>query len=303
MKKTTKMIHELLSQGSVQEHFNLLQKNQPTYQSQETSISEAYENFIKIAELIKGTSESGLFDAISYLKRNQILKTINAVHQQLYNSSQYKFVLTDANVKAAASKIITEIDNLMDLIESSNLYSKTLGLENYNEEAQKLTEIRNEYNRVLKDINDIKQLKQMVEDNNSRSDELKTQIEVNKINSQENLDVISKLKDESDKIFQNIKTSNDSVKQHESSIETKKLAIETYAKNIEEYKTNINILTEKARDIIAKEEIIDKLIESAHQALKLKSSEGISAAFSTQYEKRVVKVPHGGLSLLGYFCL
>ena len=284
MKSTTQNIFNALTNGVMVENFKLLKESNPTFIYQETSLNEASDVFEKITELILSTAENKLFDTISFPKRNQIWSAINTINQQLNQAKQWQFNPTNANVKNITNSIIQQTNNLIDFIETSNLFSKRIGLENYNEEAKKLSDIKKEYNKVLKEINAVKELKRSIEELNSLSNDLKGQIETYKVNSEGDSGRVSELKVKSNQIYEDIIKISELIKSNESDVEAKKLGINTFFQNIDEYKTSINELTEKAKEIISKKDTIDNLIKSAEQALMLKSSEGISAAFSAQYE-------------------
>jgi predicted nucleic acid-binding Zn-ribbon protein len=96
------------------------------------------------------------------------------------------------------------------------------------------------------------------------------------------------------KIKENVEVLLTSIKEYEEDAEAKRLGIDTFSKNIEEHKKNIEKLENRAKAIIEKESTINELIQSAEEALNLKSAEGISAAFATQYNTANSRFVLGG---------
>ncbi len=283
MKQTTQNIYNVLKQQSNIDGFNQLKSNNPTYIFQETSITESYDSFVRIADLIIKTADNNLFDNIPFSKRNQIWSAVSTINQHVNQCRQFSFNFSNGNVVNLANSIIQQTNNLIDFVETANLFAKSIGLEDYKEEIKNLSGVRKKYLDLLKQLNEL--------------DKLQTQTdEVFKVANQTNDDInkiLTEIKEKLKNITQleidvagNAKKTNEVsilIKESEKEIEGKKLQVNTFAGNIEEYKAAIKILQEEAEKIISKEKVIDDLILQAEKALNLKSAQGISAAFSTQY--------------------
>lgn len=96
------------------------------------------------------------------------------------------------------------------------------------------------------------------------------------------LDETQGIFDKTDKLFEEIS----GAKQE---IENSKKEIVAFKTNIDSYKEDIKNNTSKSTKIVSefeeKRAIVDKLISDSERALGLKSTEGMSAALSVQYEK------------------
>ena len=282
MKATTQNILNVLNDPTLLANYFQLKNNQPTYMFQETSIDESYNEFEKTIEMIKSAIEKGLFETISYNKRNQILAILNAIKQHLTQAKQLSFNLTNANVKNYSNAIIQQTTNFIDFVDSSNLYVKIIGLENFKNETKELSKIKKAYQALVLDIENASELYREINKIHKNIQDKYDSIEVLNSEGESYIQIIQDNKSNSETELRSINSIKDQIKAMEEEIESKKLGINTFDNNIAEYKSNIETLIDKAKEVIEKENTINGLITSAENALNLKSTEGISAAFNTK---------------------
>jgi len=283
MKLTTQNIYNTLKQPIIVDNFYQLKSKNPIHTFQETTLTESYDNFVRISELIIKTTDNNLFDDIPFTKRSQIWGAVSSINQQLNQCKQFGFNFVNGNVINFANSIIQQTINLIDFVETSNLFAKSIGLEDYKEEVKKLSEVRKKYQDLLNQLTDVEKLQIDTDKIFKSVNQINTEIGKTLEEANKKLKNLSQLETDSSSVTKKTNESFAVIKENEKEIESKKLQINTFAKNIEEYKESINKSQEDAKNIIAKEEIINNLISSAEKALNLKSAEGISAAFSSHY--------------------
>lgn len=285
MKLTSKNVSHALDDITLIESFTALKDNQPNYEYQETSLNEAFEDFIRISGLISSTIDNNLFDKVSYNKRHQIWKTISSLQQHLTQAKNYSFNTSNQNVKNSANAVIQQVVTLIDLVETTNLYARSIGLESYKDEVKKLADIRKKYRNILDEVSQINEVKNEIQESFDAiqlSKKSITEIESdtkNKLSEIEEVESIAKKNNDA------IIESREKVKEYEQEIESKKLSINSFSDNIDEYKTAIDKLKQNADYVLNKKAEIDVIISNAEKALKLNSAIGISAAFSSQYDR------------------
>jgi hypothetical protein len=263
MKATAQNIYNVLQQKSLLDNYSQLQNKQPDFTYQEMTLNEAFEEFKKIQELVIATIDSGVFETLQFNKKNQFLIAINTINQQLAQAQQHSFNLTPST-NQYANTIIQNTASLIDLAEVSNLYAKSMGTEAYAHQILS-KEVSKLYKTLLSEEKNANKCIEKIKD-----------IANTAKNTQEQLTASSRAKNEIDDIVSEIKN-------HQKDIEVKKLGIDTFYSNVEEHKSKIEKLTKQAEEILTKEATINNLIASAEKALNLKSAEGISAAFTSQY--------------------
>ena len=185
------------------------------------------------------------------------------------------------------------------ILEETNLFLKSLGIQSKRKLTETLSQTFDQYKSFLENIaesdtrfselgetdkqvrkiqTDTMAINEVVVNIKEKADQFLVEIE--------KLQDLSKLHSQDiEKILNGAKLLVDSIKKYEEEAEEKRLSIETFSKNIDEYKKRISDLENSAKAIIAKEKTINELIQSAEKALNLKSAEGISAAFASQYVK------------------
>lgn len=284
MKPTTQNIYNVLKDSTLLSHFNQLKSNNPSYTIQETTITEAFDSFTRLSELIISTVESNIFDSITITKRAQIWSHVSTIQQQLNQCQKYGFNFANLNVVNLVTSIIQQVNGLIDTTESSNLFAKTIGLEDYKEEVKNLSNVREKYHSLLSSLKELERIK--VDINNIFGITLQNNDTISNLLSKADTTTkqLENVSETGNELSKKINESHSQIKEIEKEIEVKKLQISTFAQNIDEYKVQIDELISTVRNLIEKEEEINKLILSAELALNLNSAHGISAAFSSQYE-------------------
>lgn len=277
MKATTQTILKWLNHPTVQEQIDKFKQTNPNYLYNETTINEVIDSYIFSKDiLLKAIENNTLDDQISFTQRQQIHNTLKSLVTQLSQISQpqFKYNAAHPNAAALAQAIFTGIFNLSDSIDNAKLQEKLKGFGNYAAELKELSRIKKSYLALTKDIEKATELYNQSQDvyNNLKilSEDLTKKIK--------ELDVA---KTNTGKINSDTKTIYDNIAKSEQDIENKKVKITAFHTNIEEYQKSITQLQSEAQEIIRKDEIINKLIIQAENALNLKSAEGISAAFSS----------------------
>ena len=295
MKETTQQICEILENPELLGYYRQLSESCGTHIFKETTIEESFAEFVRFAELILDTSKNGLFDEITYTKRDVILSHVKSIKANLKHCQQYS-----NNIQQCANQVNSLIDNTLmvsGILEETNLFLKSLGIQSKRKLTETLSQTFDQYKSFLENI----------AESDTRFSELgETDKQVRKIqadtiaingvvvNIKEKADQflveIEKLQDVSkfhsqdiEKILEGAKLLVDSIRKYEEEAEEKRLSIETFSKNIDEYKKSISGLENRAKAIVEKDKTINELIQSAEKALNLRSAEGISAAFASQY--------------------
>lgn len=284
MKATSQNIYNTIKQASIAEYFNQLKGRNPNFAYQETTLSESYDDYVRLTDLIIKTVDNNLFDSIPFTRRNQIWNSVSNIKNQLDQIKNFGYDFNNGNVVNLTNSIIQLTINLVDAVETSNLFAKSIGLEDYKDEISKLSDVRKKYQDFLTKLSELERLQN--ESSSIFNVLTNIQNQINELLNQANekINSLSGMETTGKEFTQKINESSNVVKESEKEIEAKKLQITTFSQNIDEYKTKIDELTENAKAIIAKEQTINDLIRSAETALNLKSAQGISAAFSSQYD-------------------
>lgn len=269
MKEISSGINDLVKDPGFKADFNnlLSTSSKETYGS--TSLLESNQKFNIISEILTTAFTTQELDLLSSKMLNQIFTGLSNVHSYSGNAIQ----------------LIIHIDDLYDIIMSSGLMNRIINKRDYSKELKELANLRAELDTTVRYFREIKTI----------SDEIKRyQDEILGINK-EAKDILNEVieKQSSANLYtasinehkKDAETTLGSIVESEKDIEVKKLSITTFSENIDEYKKSIELLEGKAKLIIAKDEKISQLITDAETALNLKSAQGISAAFSSQYSE------------------
>lgn len=277
-KPTTQAILKWLNSQPIMGQLNQFKQTNPNYEFGETSIDEAFVLFDLNKSLLLQAIEKGILDEqISFTKRQQILNTLKNLVAQLTQIAQpsFKFNATHPNAAAYAQAIITGINNLADIVDSAKLQERLKGFADYSSQTKDLSKIKSKYIALVEEIENVSKL-------NNESQELYNNIKLSADNLSKAIKDLEIEKTKTEKIKTDIYIVSQSISKSNQEIEDKKVKISSFHKNIEEYQKSISLLETEAKAIISKEEEINNLISQAETALQLKSAEGISAAFSSR---------------------
>lgn len=295
MKPTTKQICDILENTELTQWYKELKEANGNHSHEETTVKESYTEFVRTRKLILGNAEK-LFDRVSYKKRQTILKHVSQICSNLNICQQNTY-----NIQACRNHINSIISDTVVIIatlEESHLYLKLLGIQSKNTFEKKLNEIIEAYRQTVEEVQskkeqliEIEGIAASIQKIYDKMVSAQEHIEKLKDGADESYTAITNSHTQAETLFQNvskIKTDAESlltsIQEYEEDAEKKRLGIDTFSKNIEEYKKIIQDLEDRAKAIISKETIINELIRTAEQALNLKSAEGISAAFASQYK-------------------
>lgn len=267
MKKISEQILNTINEEYIKTTFNGHISSDPNLMYGDTSITEAYDKFILIKDILDTSIKSSQFDTLPVSRRNSILSAVNSVRTYITNPSQ----------------TIIQIDILYESILGNELLIQQINKRDYVKELKNISDLKNKLENLLLEINDKQNVLKYVDEASMSIKKVKEDID------NYNLDIVSTVSDiqKHEKVITEIQSAVTNtqtlVQQSEKEVETKKLSINTFAENIEEYKSSISALENQSKLIVAKEGKINELIGQAETALNLKSAEGISAAFSSQY--------------------
>ena len=237
-------------------------------------LDETVELFNYLKELILQLITSGKFEKLPTSIQSNIHNQIQAIFQNKTNVNQ----------------VMVHIQALYSQVLVAGLEKKLDSYENYKRALSDISNLRRAYARAIGNLDDLTEKVKTIEKNYNDSQELIKEVVENKI----------EIDDKLNKSNKNLETSriiHSQIEKSDQEIQNIKKEILAFKSNIESYKNDINSSTESSNSIIMDFERmrdnVDKLIADAEAALQLKSSQGISAALSTQYEnenKRIKKV-------------
>ncbi len=211
--------------------------------------------------------KDGTFDKIPYKTRIEILENFR----------------TASTNRESAETVINYLDRVNATLFNSSLYWSIINKFNPGPIAQKITDLNKSLKKLTDSNSEISGIQTALNDSvmtaGLRLGELETMSAEATTKSTEIGQALSQMR----ALLNQGETALADTKIKELEIENKRLSIETFASNIEEYKARILDLEKTANDIVSNEGKINTLIGQAETALNLKSAEGISAAFSSQY--------------------
>ena len=91
MKGTTQNIYNTIKQASIPEYYNQLKNRNPSFVYQETSLSESYDDYIRMTDLIIKTVDNNLFDTIPFTRRKQIWSSVSNIKNQLDQIKNFNY--------------------------------------------------------------------------------------------------------------------------------------------------------------------------------------------------------------------
>lgn len=269
MRQNSTQILEIINEESLNQSITNLISRYPEHTYNDRMINESHQQFLEIKDLLRVNIESNFFEKISFAKRNQILSYLQNIKSQISNVNQ----------------TILNIDTLYDYLISTGLQINLISKRDFTREFKNLTSLQNELEILITNFQD--RQNKLDDFDNSFTHVTNKKIEVDSIiqEIEKEKDKIINYEEEAKNLSNQLETIKANVISIEQEVDTKKLNINTFSENIEDYKSSIEGLEKKGKAIIEKDKTISSLIEQAEKALNLKSAEGISAAFSSQYGK------------------
>lgn len=297
MKPTTANIQNWINNKEIQSQIDDIFNKNPSFQAYEMNVNETQDAFNYCKEKIEILLEKAFFDKLNFHKRNAIWNLLNNISDQLNQAKQYGNSLTQRNI---GNNLYSYIYSLKDQIDSILIQVES-GYYDYEKETKELIKIKRRFTKLVNDIDGAEQLLKSLQTNEKKYNELLEA--ANNGNKR-----VIQLRQEADTVLKDINSNYDNsnnrlknIQSIEQEIENKKLSINSFSNNIKEYKQTVEHLINQTKALLEKEEKINQLILQAEKALNLKSAEGISAAFATQYRKADDKELYKGW-LLGALC-
>ena len=270
MKSITQNILELLiEKDDTKEQIEELLIKHQNFKYQDIPLEEIPNVYESIHNNLLDYIENGELDEISFSRRNKILNLLTNLYQSINNPTS----------------VITNIDALNDTLRLANLNPNPRTPEDYKKEFVSIKQNREEYSKFLREIGKTKETVKQVENLSFSVKQIHEELDIRKENVDAIFEEIQQIQSETVNKETSIEDILTDIKAVEKEIEAKKLNIETFNSNIEEYKSSIENLKEKAKQIVSNETKITSLIDEAKSALQLSSTVGVSAAFSTMYDK------------------
>lgn len=267
MKPITTQVKSILENDTIIEGIEKTMNSNPTYEINETTISEAHEGYLDIRSLLLESIEKGIFEEIPFNRRTAILNQLKAVSQYHNNITQF----------------INQFNSLQDQVNLTIISRRTIEDLDTAFEIKELNRLKRKYKSIVESVEDSEKIKKNLEKIQEKSNEI-----LNSLNSlsEKGKDFDNGL----DRIREEIALNHKSIEDSEQEIENKKRAIFAFSNALEKTEEKLltieNELSKKiAISIDEKIEKAKKLIEQAEEALELKQTEGIAKAYSSRLAK------------------
>ena len=267
MKPTTTSVRNIIENETFQTQLENLKNSNPTYSTQETTIQEVYDGMAEIRNLLADSIDNGTFEELPFNQRN-------GINSHLANVQRYA---------TNASQVIPQYNALLNIIHTSKLLELNADKVNFEQKVKEINSLRTRYKRLLKDIQESEKIK-------SKIDDIKSSVE-------EDADKISSISEKADELKtkyetdeEDIESKTNSISEAEQEIENRKKEILAFASNIEDNEEKLTkiydtLKTEIDKELEEKLQTANDLIKEAENALELKQTEGIAAAYSSRLKK------------------
>lgn len=250
MKQTSKNILNTIEDYNFKTQLANIQSKLSSYKYGESTIGESVAYLQSIIPILKDSITNGILDQIPEPKRKTIWSSINNLKTQASQLARFSYNQNNQNVKNYCNQILTQINNIQDYIEQSNLISKSQGLQDYEEELKNLTKLKKRYNNYLKEIDEAKSIASNLKSIESKASNQLKSIDTNLVTSKQAVEAIKLASNDITSNQNLIDKSRQNILDAETEVNTKKAQIsslynssETVTKNID--KTNKDLITLK----------------------------------------------------------
>lgn len=233
MKNSTQQILNWLNNQQIENQIIELQKTSPDFLEYETTIEEAIIDLNSIKDLLLAAIEEDVLEQMTFSRRNQILSSFNNLTSHLNQLQRFQFNANNGQARAQANAIISTINSLRDIVDSTMLGSKLKGFYNYKEQTKDLTRIKRRYLKLVQEIEETENLNGK---NKKMFSEIKERVE----------HLVNKSKE--------LEDSSSSTLNLKSQIERLYTQITSNAQDIEGKKVTINSIHKNAKEL---EEILE----------------------------------------------
>ena len=267
MKQTTTYIKKILENENLDTQLENLKDSNPTYTNQETSILEVYEGMNEIKNLLFDSIENGNFEKLPFVQRNSIYTRLQNVQKYVSHINQ----------------VIPQYNALVNTIHTSKLFEMTSKNIDFEEKTKEINSLRTKYRKLLKDLEDLQDIRESVY-------KVKNEVDENSKNISDVSKKADSLKSKYEKDEIEIDSKTKSISESEQEIENKKKKILAFESNIKDNEEKLKFIYDKLNEEInekleTKIKTADDLIIEAENALQLKQTEGIAAAYSSRLKK------------------
>ncbi len=177
---------------------------------------------------------------------------------------------------------IINIQNLYQQVMISNIEYNLKSYDRFKKPLSEIADLKRTYSSTIKGLNTLTTKVEKIEENYEKAIDLINSFKEQKELIDNKLNETTETFEKSDKLFEEIIAARQEVENSKKEITAFKVNIDSFKKDIEENTSTSNkIIT----DFEEKRKKVDKLISDSEKALGLKSTEGISAALSVQYDK------------------
>jgi hypothetical protein len=267
MKQITINIKTYLENDAVNTGLKNLYDTNPSYEAQETSMSEAYEGYLDIQSMLLESIDKGIFEETPFARRNAISSSLQQIQRYYNNVAQF----------------ITHYNSLNDQVQLTNIPKRLTEDLNIEIESKAITSLRRKYKKIVQDLEDSEEIKNAI--NKFKEDSEKFLLEIESVSTKS-----SDFNEKIDETKKEIETTQSNIQESEQEIENRKKEILAFANNVEKSENKINNIETELNDSI-KNSInsnilkAKELIKQAEEALELKQTEGISKAYSSRLDK------------------
>jgi len=259
MKKTSSQIKTILENENFFNSLKNTSNANPNLEVQELSLKEAFDSYVELKDMLLEGIDKGVLDEISFNSRNAVLS-------HLQNAQKF---INDPN------RLIPQLSALQYQVQITDLRNLTFEGLKVEIELKEITALRRRYTKLLKDIASAEKVKSELTQIDTSIKNIVKSIELAKNESDQYKKLLLTIKSE-------IEASKTSIIKSEQDVENKKQEVLEFANNVDVSKEN---LSKYENDIKTKIEKANGLIRQAEIALELKSTEGISAAYSSRLNK------------------
>ncbi len=267
MKPTTTNLKNIIENETFLSQLENLKNSNPNYSNQETSMQEVYDGMAEMRNLLSDSIDNGAFEELPFHQRNGISSQLAAVQRYSGNIHQ----------------IIQQYNGLENIVHTSGLLERNADKVNFEQKVKEINSLRTRYKKLLKDI-------QQSEDIKNNIDEIRLTVEEDAEKISSISEKADELKDKYEADEEDIKSKTDSISEAEQEVENRKKEILAFASNIEAnderlHKIYSSLTTEIEIELKDRLKKANDLIKEAENALELKQTEGIAAAYSSRLKK------------------
>ncbi len=305
------MLNKVESMNTYEQNINSWLNDESTFSSIEDYLESNPEHEYPVNNIQIRLDKS--IKTLKYLQKVILQSIDNGIFEQLPTPIQLNInnqVQSIFQYRTNVNQQIVNVQNLYQQVMISNIEYNLKSYDRFKKPLSEIADLKRTYSSTLKGLNVLTAKVDKIQENYNRAIDLMDSFTEQKELIDNRLDETIETFEKSDKLFEEIASAKQEV-------ENSKKDITAFKANIDSYKYDIKESTTSSSKIIAdfeeKRENVNRLISDSEKALGLKSTQGISAALSVQYEKEdaeykrkqwlVSSLVFLGIALLGVFLL